>query len=270
MPASRTQIVSTIGPASKDPAVLDALISHGMDVARLNFSHGTYEEHAQYIADIRAAAKRADKHVPIIQDLSGPRVKTETGHTIAAGATQVITEKDLRDLEFGVAQGVDYVVLSYVGAASDMEELREHIASFVAKEGAGTGPRTMAKIERQEALDNIHDIVAASDSVMLGRGDLGQAIPMERLPFVEAHVVRICKEFKKPVIVATEMLKSMVENPTPTRAEVTDVAYAVILGADAVMLSEETAIGKHPVETVSFMERIVTEAERYEREVNQL
>lgn len=261
---SRTQIVCTIGPASKSPEMLDALIAHGMDVARLNFSHGTHEEHAQFIADIRAAAAKAGTTVPIIQDLSGPRVQEGNAHHLDTSATTVITEKDLNDLEFGLAQKVDYVCLSFVGSASDMEQLREEI-----KKRNGSA-KTMAKVERKEALDDIEAIIHASDAVMLGRGDLGQNIPIEQVPFAEAMVVHACKENGKPVIVATEMLKSMVENPTPTRAEVTDIAYAIILGADAIMLSEESAIGNHPVEAVSVMEKVALEAEKYERKVNLL
>jgi pyruvate kinase len=261
---SRTQIVCTIGPASKSPAMLDALIAHGMDVARLNFSHGTHEDHAQFIRDIRATATRAGKAIPIIQDLSGPRVQEGAVHHLDTDATSVITEKDLHDLEFGLAQNVEYVCQSFVGSAQDMEQLREEIKK------RGGNAKTMAKVERKEALDDIENIVRASDAVMLGRGDLGQNIPIEQVPFAEAAVVHACKENGKPVIVATEMLKSMVENPEPTRAEVTDIAYAIILGADAVMLSEESAIGKHPVEAVSIMEKVALEAEKYERDVNPL
>lgn len=261
---SRAQIVCTIGPASRSPEVLDKLIAAGMDVARLNFSHGTHEEHAQMIADIRAAAGKAGKVVPIIQDLSGPRVQTGASHHMAEGATEVITEKDLKDLDFGVAQKVEYVCQSFVGSGADMKRLKDEISS------RGGACKAMAKVERREALDNIEDIIDASDAVMLGRGDLGQSIPLEQVPFAEASVVRSCKERKKPVIVATEMLKSMVENPEPTRAEVTDIAYAIMLGADAVMLSEETAKGKYPVEAVTYMERVSSEAEKYEREVNPL
>jgi pyruvate kinase len=196
-------------------------------------------------------------------------MKTEGGHAMDPDA-KAITAKDLTDLDFGIAQGVDYVVLSYVGSAADMDDLRDQIRRRTPDVPADERPRIMAKIERQEALDALASIIMASDAVMLGRGDLGQAIPLERLPFAEATVVRMCKELNKPVIVATEMLKSMVESPTPTRAEVTDVAYAIILGTDAVMLSEESAIGAYPVETVAFMERIVREAERFERDVNEL
>ncbi len=264
---SRTQIVCTIGPASQETAVLDKLLSAGMDVARLNFSHGTHENHAMLIANIRGAAEKAGRHIPIIQDLSGPRIQEGAEHHIDPKATQVITEKDLNDLDFGVAQHVDYVCQSFVGSAQDVERLRQEIAKRTA---GGAMPRVMAKVERREALDNIEEIVQAADAVMLGRGDLGLAIPLEQVPFAEALVVHHCKERRKPVIVATQMLESMVENPTPTRAEVTDIAYAIILGADAVMLSEETARGKHPVEAVTFMERVCAEAEKYEREVNPL
>lgn len=269
---SRSQIVATIGPASKDPAILEQLIAHQMDVARLNFSWGTYEEHAQYIADIRAAARRAGRPIPIIQDLSGPRVKTETGHELAKDAVKVITEKDLRDLDFGLSQNVEYVCLSYVAGAGDVQELRAEINQRLTTNNSPleTAPKVMAKVERQEALDNIHAIVDASDAVMLGRGDLGQNIPIERLPFAEAEVVRVCKAAGKPVIVATQMLASMVDNPEPTRAEITDIAYAIILGADAVMLSEETARGKYPVQAVTVMEKVILEAERFGREVNPL
>jgi pyruvate kinase len=261
---SRTQIVCTIGPASKSPEVLDQLIAHGMDVARLNFSWGTYEEHAQFIHDIRAAGQRAGKRIPVIQDLSGPRVQSGAGHHIDPSAIKVITEKDLKDLDFGVAQGVEYVCLSFVGSANDVIELRQEI-----KKRNGSA-KVMAKVERKEALDHIEEIIAAADAVMLGRGDLGLSIPLEQVPFAEAIVVHHCKEHRTPVIVATEMLKSMTENPEPTRAEITDIAYAIILGADAVMLSEESARGKYPVQAVMVMEKVCLEAEKYERDVNAL
>lgn len=262
--SSRAQIVCTIGPASKEPAILDKLIAAGMDVARLNFSWGTYDEHAKYISDIRAAAQRVTRVIPIIQDLSGPRVQGEGGHHIDPHAIKVITEKDLKDLDFGLSQKVDYVCLSYVGSAADIEELRKEI------ERRGGQAKVMAKVERKEALDDIENIVKASDAVMLGRGDLGQNIPIEQVPFAEALVVQQCKQFGKPVIVATEMLKTMVDSPVPTRAEVTDIAYAIILGADAVMLSEESARGKYPVEAVAVMEKVCLEAEKYQRNFNAL
>jgi len=261
---SRTQIVCTIGPASKSPEILKQLITHGMDVARLNFSWGTHEEHAQYIKDIRDAAQRAGKGVPIIQDLSGPRIQDQSGHHIDTTATTVITEKDLTDLDFGLLQQVEYVCLSYVGSAADVQQLREEIKK------RGGSAKVMAKVERKEALDHIEEIIGAADAIMLGRGDLGLSITLEQIPFAEALVVHHCKEHKKPVIVATEMLKSMTESPTPTRAEITDIAYAIILGADAVMLSEESARGKYPVQAVTVMEKVCLEAEKYERDINPL
>ena len=262
--SSRTQIVCTIGPASKTPEMLAKLIAAGMDVARLNFSHGTHEMHAGFIAAIREAASKANKHIPIIQDLSGPRVQTGATHHLDASAGEVITPKDLDDLTFGIAQGVEYVCQSFVGSAHDILRLKEEIQK------RGGSAKAMAKVERKEALDAIEEIIDASDAIMLGRGDLGSSIPLEQIPFAEAAVVHACKERKRPVIVATEMLKSMVENPQPTRAEVTDIAYAVMLGADAVMLSEESAIGKYPVEAVQYMERVIAEAEKIEREVNMI
>ena len=261
---TRTQIVCTIGPASQEPAVLDALIAHGMDVARLNFSHGSYENHALLIKNIRDAAKRAGRTIPIIQDLSGPRVQEGTSHHLDPSAVEVITEKDLKDLDFGLSQQLEYICQSFVGSGDDMRRLRSEISRR-----NGTA-KAMAKVERKEALENIENIIAASDAVILGRGDLGKDIPIEQVPFAEAMVVHHCKEKKKPIIVATEMLKSMVDNPEPTRAEVTDIAYAIILGADAVMLSEETARGKYPVEAVTVMEKVCLEAEKFEREVNAL
>lgn len=261
---SRAQIVATIGPASKDLDVLRQLVAHQMDVARLNFSWGIHEDHAGFIANIRQAAQEAGRNIPIIQDLSGPRVQDGSGHHINPDAESVITEKDLNDLDFGLSQKVDYVCMSYVGSANDMKRLREEI-----KKRNGTA-KAMAKIERKEALGHLEEIIAESDAVMIGRGDLGQSIPVEQIPFVEAHIIRLCKDAKKPVIVATEMLKTMTDSSVPTRAEVTDIAYAIILGADAVMLSEETARGKYPVEAVSVMERVVLEAEKYERDVNPL
>ncbi len=261
---SRTQIVCTIGPASQSPEILQKLIAAGMDIARLNFSHGTHEMHAQFIRDIRTAAVKAGKPIPIIQDLSGPRVQTGATHHLDASAATVITRKDLDDLTFGLNQNVEYVCQSFVGSAADVVRLRQEIKQ------RGGFAKVMAKVERKEALDNIEEIIEAADAIMLGRGDLGTSIPLEEVPFAEATVVRACKEHKKPVIVATEMLKSMVDSPTPTRAEVTDIAYAIMLGADAVMLSEESAIGKYPVEAVTYMERVCTEAEKHEREVNNL
>lgn len=229
-----------------------------MDVVRLNFSWGTYDEHAGYIAATRDVAKELGKTVPIIQDLSGPRVQGGDGHHFAEGTADILTEKDLRDLQFGVSQNVEYVAMSYVGTAADIARLRNEIAK------AGGSSSVIAKIERKEALDNLDEIIAASDAVMVARGDLGNEISLERIPFIQWDIIKACKKAEKPVITATQMLVSMTESPSPTRAEVTDVAFAVLIGSDAVMLSEETARGKHPIEAVAVMEQIVQEAEKHE------
>lgn len=254
--SSRVQIVATIGPASSSEKILGDMIDHKMDVARLNFSHGDHENHKQLIELIRNVSNIKGVKIPIIQDLSGPRMKTEGGHSLDKNVRGVITQKDIDDLDFGLSMDVDYVALSYVASGGDIAELRELMherKKFVP---------IIAKIERKEAVENLASIVDVANAVMVARGDLGQAFPIEEIPFIQNRIIRVCKRAGKPVIVATQMMLSMTENPAPTRAEVTDVAYAVIEGADAVMLSEETAMGKYPVETVSMMERITAYAEK--------
>lgn len=255
--ASRAQIIATIGPASGGREMIARMIAAGMDIARLNFSHTTHEMHGQYIADIRACAAEAGKHVPIIQDLSGPRMKTDGGHAFD-DEQSVITEKDLSDLSFGIAQGVDYVAQSYVGTADDVRALRAEM------ETRGARIPIIAKIERAEAVRECDAIIAEADAVMVARGDLGLSVPIEDIPLIERDIVTKARAAGKPVIVATQMLLSMTEYSEPTRAEVTDVEYAIFLGADAVMLSEETARGTYPAEAVAMMERIVSRAEREE------
>ncbi|MDE2001258.1 MAG: hypothetical protein KGI60_01670 [Patescibacteria group bacterium] len=255
---SRAQIVATIGPASKSPAVLKKMMQSQMDVARLNFSHGTHAEHAHYIHTIRAVAKKLRKHIPIIQDLSGPRVTGgRSGHHIAKHHNHIITPKDIDDLVFGMAHNVDHVAMSYVGSADDVRQLRNLMYHI------GAVKPIIAKIERKQAVDNLASIIRAADAIMVARGDLANEVPIEEIPFVEAHIIRQCKNAGKPVITATQMMLSMVTNPMPTRAEATDVAYAITSGSDAVMLSEETAIGKYPVAVVATMERIVLAAEKH-------
>lgn len=258
---SRTQIVATIGPSSGTIEVIKELIRHQMDLARLNFSWGTHAEHAGFITNIRAAAIESGRRIPIIQDLSGPRVQTANGHHLEPGAEEVITQKDLEDLTFGLEQAVDYVAMSYVGSAVDVEQLRGKIK---AKNGHA---KIIAKIERQMAVNNLAEIIAVSDAIMVARGDLGNEFPLEQIPFIQRDIISACKRARKPVIVATQMMLSMVENPVPTRAEVTDVAFAVILGADAVMLSEESARGKYAIEAVGMMEKITIEAEKHKLEI---
>lgn len=167
----------------------------------------------------------------------------------------------MADLKFGIEQNVDYVAMSFVGNAQDILKLRDEM-----KKNGKIIP-IIAKIERKIALDNIDEIIKTADAIMIARGDLGNEIPLEQIPFIEKDIIEKCKKAKKPVIVATQMMFSMTENPLPTRAEVTDVAYAIINGADAVMLSEESATGHHPLEAVEMMERGILEAERHLKKV---
>jgi len=258
---SKAQIIATIGPATKGKEIIKEMMTHQMDAVRLNFSWGTHEEHAGYIKNVREDAKEAGKRIPIIQDLSGPRVQKKTGHEFNQQAQEVITEKDLADLKFGIEQGVDYVAMSFVGSADDVLKLREKMRKL------GQVIPIIAKIERKIALDNIDEIIKTADAIMIARGDLGNEIPLEQIPFIEKDIIEKCKIAGKPVIVATQMMLSMMENPLPTRAEVTDVAFAIINGADAVMLSEESATGHHPLEAVEMMERGILEAEKHLKDI---
>jgi pyruvate kinase len=255
---SVTKIVATIGPASNSKEVISEMIKHHLNIVRLNFSWGTYEWHAEIIKNIREVAKEEHNiSIPIMQDLSGPRVQEGSEHHFGGEQNQeVITEKDIADLTFGIEQNVDYVALSFVGAASDIIKLKELI-----KERGGN-QKVIAKIERKMAYENLSEILAVTDAVMVARGDLGNEFPLEEIPFVQHHIIQECNKAGKMVIVATQMLLSMVDSPTPTRAEVSDVAYAILDGADGVMLSEESAKGKYPVEAVSMMERIALVAEK--------
>jgi pyruvate kinase len=227
-----------------------------MDVARLNFSWGNYEWFSDVIKNIRELAKEKNRVVEIIQDLSGPRVQEGAGHRYGGDQVQdVITEKDIENLDFGIKQNVDYIALSYVGKASDIIQLRKLI-----KEKGGN-QKIIAKIERKLGYDNLEEIIKETDGVMVARGDLGNEFPLEKIPFVQHYIIQECKKAGKMVIVATQMLLSMENSPTPTRAEVSDVAYAILDGADGVMLSEESAKGKYPVEAVGMMEKIALVAE---------
>jgi pyruvate kinase len=345
-PAKRTKIVCTIGPASRTPETLEKLIRAGMNVARLNFSHGTYDEHAAMIADIRAAAKKVGEPVALLQDLQGPKVRVgvlpKEGIVLEAGqwvvfstdqktvatasdgksparipvgyeglhgdvkkgdrlllddglmevrvehvdgrdiacividggtltshkginvptatlAIPAITEKDKADLKFGISQKVDWVALSFVRHAGEVEELRKMIAAL--EPDAPQPARIISKIEKHEAVANIDEVIAASDAIMVARGDLGIETPAEEVPLVQKMLIDKCRAVAKPVIVATQMLDSMIRNPRPTRAEVSDVANAVIDHTDATMLSGESASGKYPVEAVETMARIIIETE---------
>lgn len=252
---TRAQIVATIGPASAKPETLDAMIAAGLDVARLNFSHGTHESNGAYIAALREAAARAGVSIPVILDLAGPRETTAGGHQFDTDQS-ILTEKDRADIEFGLSIQVDYFAQSYVGSADDVGALRSELD----RRGAKTP--IIAKIERREAIERYDDILSAANAIMVARGDLGQSIPLEDVPFAQIDLITKARLAKKPVIVATQMMLSMVDRPTPSRAEVTDVTYAIISGADAVMLSEETALGTYPAEAVSYMARIAARTER--------
>ncbi len=332
----RTKIVATMGPASNSPEKLTALIHAGLNVARLNFSHGEHAVHAATIQTIRSVDETLGTHTAILADLQGPKLRIgdleggsidlqpgaqltirtgrEIGHAgtvyttyfafardvkagervllddgkielrvvetngedavvceIIHGGTLTprkginlpqtavslpcITEKDAEDLAFALSHDVDWIGLSFVRRASDIHELRERIRA------SGKHARIVAKIEKPEALGDLDGILAATDAVMVARGDLGVEIPMQQVPLVQKDIVRRCMEHGKPVIVATQMMESMIENPVPTRAEVNDVANAVLDGADAVMLSAETSVGAYPVEAVRAMCNILEAVE---------
>jgi pyruvate kinase len=326
------KIVCTLGPATNDVKAIGDLIDAGMDVARLNFSHGTHEDHARRLAVVREAARARRKTIAVLQDLQGPKIRTGQGGPAeiadgggvaliegASGSADAIaveypgladdlhpgdvvrlddgrivlrveqssggrvtcavvqggalrdrmgvtlpsrrvrlpalTDHDRRDLEYGLSIGVDYVALSFVKRADDVVELRE------ACKPCGREVPIVAKIETPEAVENLWEIVAAADAVMVARGDLGVELSPEIVPVVQKEIIGSCRLQQTPVIVATEMLQSMIESTRPTRAEASDVASAVFEGADAVMLSAETAVGKHPREACAMMASIIQQAE---------
>ncbi len=257
MNIAKAQIVATIGLASKEKAMIKEMILNGMDIMRLNFSWGTYEEHGNYIKNVREIEAEVGRPIKIIQDLSGPRMQHEEGHEYDQSSVELITPKDLKDLAFGIESGVDYVAMSYVGNKDDVLKLRAEM------EKLGKVLPIIAKIERKIAYENIHEIIEHASGIMIARGDLGNEVPLEQIPFIEKDIITKCKQANKPVIVATQMMLSMTKSPIPTRAEVTDVAYAIGCGADAVMLSEESASGQYPVEAVTMMNKIILESEKY-------
>lgn len=255
---SRAQIVATIGPASETREVLKAMIAHQLDVVRFNFSWSDPETRTKQINLVRELAKEAGRKIPIIVDLPGARVEKIEGHTYDSKSVFAINENDKKSIQFAIAHDVEYIALSFVGGPEDIVKLREAITSFSGKQ------KIIAKIERKVALDSIDAIIAEADAIMIARGDLGNEIPLEQIPFAQESIIKKCKEAERPVITATQMLLSMVNNTTPERAEVSDVTNAILQGSDAVMLSEETAKGKHPVEAVAMMEKIIVEAEQHE------
>jgi pyruvate kinase len=257
MNRSRAQIVATIGPASNKAETVRAMVENGMDVARLNFSWGDFAEHAEQIGHIREVEKALNMGIIIIADLPGPRIQEGKRHTYDHSEVSALTDHDRECIAFGIEQSMDCFALSFVGNAADVESCRKAIA-----EKGGKQP-IIAKIERTAALEHLDAIIAAADAVMVARGDLGEEVPLERIPFIQADIIRRANAAGKSVITATGMMLSMIESPTPTRAEVTDVANAILQGSDAVMLSDETANGKYPAEAVKMMERITIEAEKH-------
>ncbi|HBG82139.1 TPA: pyruvate kinase [candidate division CPR2 bacterium] len=329
----KTKLIATIGPATDDLEMVTEMIREGVNVFRLNFSHGTYESHARLAGLIREAAEKLDVNVAILQDLQGPKIRVglipddnmnlkkgskvtltavepENGEiplqykdlvkdanpgdlillddanlelkvlsktddkilarVIVGGilksnkginlptstiSAQSITQKDRKDLEFGLKLNVDFVALSFVKSAEDIEELRALI-----KKHGGTA-KIVAKLERHEAVKNMEEIVAATDVVMVARGDLGVELKTEKVPVIQKKMIKECLRQNKPVIVATQMLESMIKNPRPTRAEATDVANAILDGADAVMLSAETATGEYPLEAIRTITEIAKDVE---------
>ncbi len=335
----RTKIVCTIGPASQKASLLTLMMKAGMNVARLNFSHGTHASHAKIVRSIRSTSKKLHMPIAIIGDLQGPKIRlgilpdagvslptgssivfstastifksgtipvtytnlhkdVKVGHRIMiddgileAEVTRIdgkkihakmknggtvtshkgmnfpdstlkvssLTEKDREDVKFGVAQGVDWFALSFVTSPDDVKLLRRLIKQ--ASEKDQILPRILVKIEKHEAIENFDEILKVTDAVMVARGDLGVEIPAEEVPILQKEMIEKCREASKPVVVATQMLDSMIRNPRPTRAEVSDVANAVIDHADALMLSGETASGKYPVEAIKMMNKIIQETE---------
>jgi len=361
----RTKIVCTIGPASETKTKIEQMVKSGLNVARLNFSHGSYKHHTMLINNIRTITKKLGQPVAILQDLQGPRIrigdvakegiKVEAGQKISLVpenfkislkdmATFIpiqyptlyrdlkpgdpiliddakielvvtaikskaiickvkigdvinshkgmnfprsdikapaITKKDRQDLVFGLKQNIDFVALSFIRDASDIINLRKEISRLELRLGRkikdfkkpkrggnwpGTHTKIIAKIERPQAVAHFEEILQAADAIMIARGDLGLEVPFEDLPLIQKRIIRRCIQESKPVIVATQMLDSMIRYPVPTRAEVSDVANAILDGTDAIMLSGETATGKYPLKAVQVMARIAHEMEKIEIE----
>ena len=332
---NKTKIVATVGPASNSKEMLRALVKEGVDVFRLNFSHGTHEDHLKVITNVRELNEELGTKICLLQDLQGPKIRVnemqpdvviERGQELIITTRELLgnreivstsyktlhkdvkigdmiliddgklelkvteirdidvvtevvyggplksrkginlpftrvsapslTEKDLKDLEFGLVNDVDWIALSFVRRADDIASMRKIIDEH------NSTARIVAKIEKPEALSNIDDIIEATDGVMVARGDLGVEIWMEEVPMVQKMLVEKCNKAGKPVIVATQMMESMIENPRPTRAETNDVANAVMDGADALMLSAETASGKYPLEVIRSMVRTIASVEK--------
>jgi len=335
----KTKIVATLGPASSDKETLRQMFLSGLNVCRLNFSHGSHEDHAAVVKTIRELNDETGLNVAILADLQGPKIRTNemenngvelvNGSIVTIGIEKVVgtaqrfsinyeklpqdvqagerillddgklalevvqtdgkkeftakvihggilsskkgvnfpntrismpslTPKDLEDLDFALAQDVDWIGLSFVRSARDIIELKHIIATKNAK------AKVIAKIEKPEAIDDIDEIIRESDGLMVARGDLGVEVPFQKVPLIQKMLITKCITQAKPIIVATQMMETMINNITPTRAEVNDVANAVLDGADAVMLSGETSVGKFPIEVIKTIANIVTEMEQFE------
>ena len=333
---NRTKIVATMGPATADISVLESMFAEGLDICRINFSHGDYDAVIHTINNIRELNKKLNRHVGILGDLQGPKLRigvvknngvnlitgqeiiittkelegdenqiyitypqfpqdVKVGETVLIDDGKIhlkvldtngkdsvrclisvggflsskkgvnlpntkislpcLTVKDIRDLEFALEQDFDWIGLSFVRSVTDIVELKDIIKH------KGKRTRVIAKIEKPEAIKDIDNIIDVTDGIMVARGDLGVELPMERVPLLQKMIVNKCVEIGKPVIIATQMMESMITSYTPTRAEVNDVANAVMDGADAVMLSAETSVGKFPTKVIEMMRRIITEVE---------
>jgi pyruvate kinase len=255
--SSKAQIIATIGPSDNDAQVLKSMIESSMDIARINFAWFESDHNYRRIDLIRSVAEECGRVIPIIADLPGQRVQQAQGHSYDSAHPFSITPKDEEMLRFCVEKKVEYIAVSFVGSAEDVMRYREVLARLKGSQ------KIIAKIERKAAVEAIDAIIAASDAVMVARGDLGKEMPLEEIPFIQQSIIAKANAARKPVITATQMLFSMTENAEPTRAEVTDVEEAIRDGSDAVMLSEETASGKFPVESVAVMERILVAAEQH-------
>lgn len=337
---NRTKIVATIGPATCSREMLKNIILAGVDVCRINSSHGTHADHLEVIKHIRSINEELNSDVCILQDLQGPKLRigliendaieitkgqiltltskemignvekiciryvdlandvkpgefiliddgkielkierilneTDVEASVVTGGTlkskkgfnlphtdvsfPSLTEKDILDLQFGLENDIEWIGLSFVRKAEDIIDLKARIAA------AGKESKVIAKIEKPEAVANIDDIIEVTDGIMVARGDLGVEMPLQDLPIIQKNIIEKCMKAAKPVIVATQMMESMIVNPTPTRAEVSDVANAVIDGADAVMLSAETSVGEHAIKVVETMEKIIKDVEKDRR-----
>ena len=238
------KIVCTLGPASNNPEIIEKMLQRGMDVARLNLSYGTLEEHRQTVAIVRGAARKLNLPTAVLMDCPGRKRRT--------GDTKAVFGDHLR---FAEDNQIDYIALSFITSTQQVEEVKS-----LAREMSVSIP-IITKIEKGEALAVSSSIIDISDGVMVARGDLGLQISIEKVPLAQKKIIREANQRGRPVITATEMLESMVKSPTPTRAEATDVANAVLDGTDAVMLSEETSVGQYPVEAIQMMSKIIYEAE---------